>query len=113
MRLGFAFSVPLLTLLACTGTSHGPTSATSEPTHARPSASSPHVTATNAANWPSYHGNALRSGHAPTMAAASGPLRIAKRYSLDGDVYASPLVIGGRVVVATENDSVYAIQNGH
>ena len=47
------------------------------------------------------------------MAAASGPLRVAKRYALDGNVYASPLVIGGRVVVATENDSVYAIQNGH
>ncbi|HZC69367.1 MAG TPA: PQQ-binding-like beta-propeller repeat protein [Jatrophihabitans sp.] len=47
------------------------------------------------------------------MTAAHGPLRIGKRYSLDGNVYASPLVIGGRVVVATEHDTVYAIDHGH
>src|SRR5581483_10140638 len=28
---------------------------------------------------------------------------------LDGDLYGQPLVVGGRVVVATENDSVYAL----
>jgi outer membrane protein assembly factor BamB len=34
------------------------------------------------------------------------------RIRLDGSVYASPIVIGGRAVVATENDTVYAIQKG-
>jgi outer membrane protein assembly factor BamB len=28
---------------------------------------------------------------------------------LDGDVYASPLIVGGRVIAATENDTVYAM----
>jgi outer membrane protein assembly factor BamB len=31
---------------------------------------------------------------------------------LDGDVYAEPLVLGSRVFVATENDSVYALRTG-
>ena len=114
MRIRFALCVPLLALLACTG--NGDASATPTPTptqHARPSTAPPRATAAGYANWPTYHGNRLRTGHAPSMAAASGPLRVAKRYSLDGDVYASPLVIGGRIVVATENDSVYAIEHGH
>jgi outer membrane protein assembly factor BamB len=35
-------------------------------------------------------------------------LRVAVRLSLDGAVYASPVVAAGRTFVATENDSVYA-----
>jgi outer membrane protein assembly factor BamB len=31
---------------------------------------------------------------------------------LDGDVYAQPLVVGGRVVIATENDTVYSLRAG-
>ena len=38
-----------------------------------------------------------------TPAAAWGPARV------DGDVYAQPLVFGSRVYVATENDTVYAL----
>jgi len=35
--------------------------------------------------------------------------------SVDGDIYAQPLVVGGRVVIATENDSVYSLDasDGH
>ena len=62
------------------------------------------------ANWPTYHGDPRRSGYAPTMPAVSGPLRLVARLKLDGSVYASPIVVAGRVVVATENDTVYAIQ---
>jgi outer membrane protein assembly factor BamB len=116
MRPGFALSIPFLALLACTGTGNGGSSARQTAGHPRPPAAASGSTTNPAAaaprDWPSYHGNAQRSGYAPTMAAASGQLRIAKRYALDGNVYASPLVIGGRVVVGTENDSVYAIQNG-
>ncbi|HLY34825.1 MAG TPA: PQQ-binding-like beta-propeller repeat protein [Jatrophihabitantaceae bacterium] len=35
-------------------------------------------------------------------------LRVTARLNLDGAVYASPVVVAGRVFVATENDSVYA-----
>jgi polyvinyl alcohol dehydrogenase (cytochrome) len=40
---------------------------------------------------------------------AAGPLSIAWRRGLDGAVYGQPLVIGGVVVAATENDSVYGL----
>src|SRR5579875_930173 len=60
------------------------------------------------ADWIGYHGGMLRHGYAATMPAAHGPLRVVKRLHLDGAVYASPLVIHGVTVVATENDTVYA-----
>jgi outer membrane protein assembly factor BamB len=62
-----------------------------------------------AGNWTTYHGDNSRSG-AEAMANItavhpewSGAVR------LDGDVYAEPLVCGNAVLVATENDSVYAL----
>jgi len=63
------------------------------------------------ANWPTYHGNRLRTGFAVTMPAVSNTPLTAARVALDGSVYGSPIVIGGRAVVATENDTVYAVQN--
>jgi outer membrane protein assembly factor BamB len=42
------------------------------------------------------------------MPAARGRLRIVKRLKLDGAVYASPLVVDGATIVATENNTVYA-----
>ncbi|MFN2560528.1 MAG: PQQ-binding-like beta-propeller repeat protein [Jatrophihabitans sp.] len=42
------------------------------------------------------------------MPQAAGPLRVVRRLDLDGAVYASPLVVGGVVVAATEHDTVYA-----
>ena len=59
------------------------------------------------ADWPTYHGNAARSGYAPTMPQASGPPRVLQRVPLDGQVYASPLVVRGQTIVATENNTVY------
>ena len=60
-----------------------------------------------AGDWPTYHHDSARTG-----ATASGPpLGRARRLwsaAVDGAVYAEPLVAGGKVIVATENDSVYA-----
>ena len=118
MRIRFALSVPLLALLACTGAeSTGPATAASP----RPSTSHHANTAPTTdrqahretpADWPTYHGNRQRTGFAATMPAASGAPRVVRRYDLDGNVYASPIIIGGRTIVATENDTVYAIENG-
>jgi outer membrane protein assembly factor BamB len=119
MRLRFALSVPLFALLACTGTDNpGPASAASTPPssteHARPGPTTGRQAHRAVpADWPTYHGNRLRTGYAPTMPAAQGAPQVARRYALDGDVYASPIIIGGRIIVATENNSVYAIQAGH
>ncbi len=65
-----------------------------------------------AADWATYGGNPSRSGLAVGTPTFRGHL--ARRWTahLDGDVYAQPLVVGGRVIVATENDSVYALAAG-
>ncbi|MDT4920005.1 MAG: hypothetical protein QOI15_907 [Pseudonocardiales bacterium] len=114
VRFG-AVLVPVLTLLlACTSggaddsTSSGPlaTGTPAPTTSVRPGPVG------KFADWPSYHGDALRTGYAATMPAAAGKLQVVENDDLDGAVYASPLVIGGRVVVATENDSVYALDDG-
>jgi outer membrane protein assembly factor BamB len=58
--------------------------------------------------WPTYHVDLARSGVA--AGPALGGVRLAWRSpALDGDVYAEPLVVGGRVFTATENDTVYAL----
>lgn len=55
-----------------------------------------------------YHGDPSHGGLSSSMPNVSGPLKVIASVKLDGAVYASPIVAGGVVVVATENDSVYA-----
>ncbi len=64
--------------------------------------------ALSAADWPTYDHDPGR-GAAATGVPAPGALRIAWHRSLDGAVYAQPLVIGGVVVAATEGGSIYAL----
>ena len=58
--------------------------------------------------WPVYNGNAQRTGN-DTSEPALLPAHQAWSKSLDGAVYAQPLVYNGRVFTATENDTVYAL----
>jgi outer membrane protein assembly factor BamB len=61
-----------------------------------------------AVGWTTYHGSNSRAGSATEPAVRI--LRAAWRSpTLDGAMYAEPLWLGGRVYVATENDSVYAL----
>jgi len=60
------------------------------------------------ADWPQYHRDALRTGVGPATPALDSPRR-AWTKALDGKVYASPLIVGGRVIAATENDTVYSM----
>ncbi|WP_159403710.1 PQQ-binding-like beta-propeller repeat protein [Streptomyces sp. NRRL S-646] len=60
------------------------------------------------ADWTTYHRDGLRSGYAPGTPAL-GTLRSAWTARLDGAVYGQPLVVRGKVVAATENDTVYAL----
>ena len=59
-------------------------------------------------DWPTYHRDPARTGAAPGLSAL-GPLRNAWSTQLDGAVYGEPLVVGGRVIAATESDTVYAL----
>ena len=61
-----------------------------------------------ATDWTSYHGNALRTGRSTSMPAFRGGLHVARRITLDGAVYASPIVARGLTIVVTENDTAYA-----
>jgi outer membrane protein assembly factor BamB len=62
--------------------------------------------AAQAADWPTYHGDNARTGVASSP--KLGQLTRAWSAKLDGKVYAQPLISGGRVIVATENNSLYA-----
>jgi outer membrane protein assembly factor BamB len=56
-----------------------------------------------------YHRDAQRTGYLPTSPAPAGSLTQAWAARLDGAVYAEPLVVHGQLIVATEGDSVYAL----
>jgi outer membrane protein assembly factor BamB len=81
-----------LALVAC-GTSH----------------SSPQASA--AGNWTTFGGASSRAGIAP---GAPAHPRLRRRFAktLDGQVYAQPLIANGRIYVATENNTVYAFTTG-
>ena len=62
------------------------------------------------AGWATYFGDTARSGVAFDGPVSLGALR--NRWvspSLDGDLYAQPLLVGSNVVIATENDTVYSL----
>jgi outer membrane protein assembly factor BamB len=101
-------SSALVVLSACGGQSakHPKTTAAS-PSQAP---SGPSVTR-SADDWPTYHRDLARGGFDPA-AAPAGRLARAWSTSVDGKVYAEPLVAGGLVVAATENNSVYALEAG-
>lgn len=89
-----------------------------QPVHITPLTLTPGTTLTptpvTATDWTMYHANPARTGY---VADTPDPQRLNNlwKQSLDGAVYAEPLVIGGVVIVATENDSLYALDahTGH
>jgi outer membrane protein assembly factor BamB len=67
----------------------------------------------SSADWPTYHANLARTAVDRTSPPLGQLRRIWSR-QLDGQVYAEPLAVGNRVYVATENNTVYAlnVRNG-
>jgi len=66
------------------------------------------ATADNGA-WPVYHHDLAGSGVAADVSSVDTGTRAWTSPALDGQLYGEPLVDGGRVYVATENDTVYAL----
>jgi len=60
------------------------------------------------ADWGTYGHDFARTGVAADTAPA-GPLSVSWRMQLDGAVYGQPLLVGSTVIAATENDSIYAL----
>jgi polyvinyl alcohol dehydrogenase (cytochrome) len=59
--------------------------------------------------WTTYRHDAARSGIDPDSTTPVTPSQTWQTPSLDGQVYAQPLVYGSHVYVATENDTVYEL----
>jgi outer membrane protein assembly factor BamB len=75
------------------------------PTSPSPSSASPGPAA---ADWLTYDRTAQRDG-VSVSSPPPGPIRRSWSASVDGAVYAQPLIVGSEVIVATENDTVYAL----
>ena len=59
-------------------------------------------------DWPTYHHTSDRAGNAASGASFSDVQATWNSGPLDGAVYAEPLYVGGRVLIATENNTLYA-----
>jgi outer membrane protein assembly factor BamB len=69
---------------------------------------SPTPTALQSSDWPTYHHDNSRTGYLPNEPDPN-QLIAAWTTKLDNAVYAEPLVIGNRVIVATVGDSIYSL----
>jgi outer membrane protein assembly factor BamB len=65
-----------------------------------------------ARSWTVYHQDAAGTGVAKSVTAVDTMARAWTSPVLDGELYGEPLVSAGRVYVATENDTVYALSSG-
>lgn len=111
MKRGLALGALLVVLVAC---DHATTAST--PTKLPPTPTpvvailtpSPKAAPLPNTDWTTYHGNNQRTGY---VASTPDPHSLSKAWNkqLDGAVYAEPLVVGNRVIVATEGDSLYAL----
>jgi outer membrane protein assembly factor BamB len=105
-------AVAACALSACTSSRNGaaPGSTQSVPQSVQSSAtaaSSASGSGSGGTDWPMYHGTADHAGLAPNMPTVSH-VAVERRLNVDGAVYASPLVIAGMTITATENDTMYA-----
>lgn len=60
-------------------------------------------------SWTVYHGDALGTGVSTALASVDTARRAWTSSVLDGELYGEPLVFGGDVYVATEDDTIYAL----
>jgi polyvinyl alcohol dehydrogenase (cytochrome) len=63
----------------------------------------------SAADWPTFHGDNTRQGNDTSDPGLSSPTARWTSSQLDGKVYGQPVVVGGQVIVATENNTVYSL----
>jgi outer membrane protein assembly factor BamB len=62
--------------------------------------------------WPTYHLDNARSGNDVNEPAFNAVTTLWTSTALDGAIYAEPLVVGNTVYVATQGDTVYALDAG-
>ena len=116
MRCGPQLALLLVAavLAACNDDSPASSSPTAGPATAATTATetaAAEAAAPRGASWTTYGGSPSRASVA--HGAPASP-KLSKRFtrSVDGEVYAQPLIAGGRIYVATENNTVYAFGTG-
>ena len=97
----------VLVIAACTSSTDGPKS-TGSTSPAQGATGPAGPAATTLVDWPTYHGTPDRHGVSTSMPTAIGNPKVRKSIKLDAAVYGSPIVVNHRIIVATENNSVYA-----
>ena len=109
-----AMGLLLLILSACSGGATGsnpqttPTITSLALTPPAQPTPTPAGASTRNTDWTTYHRDNKRTGY---IASTPDPRSLTRawRRQLDGAVYAEPLVVGKHVIVATEGDSLYAL----
>jgi outer membrane protein assembly factor BamB len=101
-------AIGLAALLALLGACGGRQQAPKQPPLTLPATPTTSAPAGGDGDWTTYHRDNARTGYVPGLA---DPRRLAPAWTakLDGAVYGEPLVVGDRVLVATEADSLYAL----
>jgi len=108
IRLGrLRVLVAALAILCATGCSSG-SLPSATPSSSPQAAGTPTPSPPVATEWTEYHHDAERAGQGPLEPPLSVP-KVAWSVGVDGDVYASPLIVAGHVIVATENNTVYSL----
>jgi len=107
LSLRFGLLLLLFVLTGCQSSSG------SQPVQVTPLALTPSPTAhkpvtQNSADWTTYHRDNTRAGYLADM---PDPQRLTQGWNtkLDGAVYGEPLAVSGHILVATENDTLYAL----
>lgn len=88
------------------GNPQGATGAPNNPNQGQPLPPTPQSLALTETTM--FHYDLARTGYQPNVPDPQ-KLTSAWKQSLDGAVYAQPLVIGGHVIAATENDTIYSL----
>jgi outer membrane protein assembly factor BamB len=76
---------------------------------ALPTAATAAASPAGPASWTVYHGSPEGTGDVTGVGSVDTSARAWTSPTLDGEIYGEPLVFGGRVYIATENDTVYAL----
>jgi outer membrane protein assembly factor BamB len=117
---GVASASPAASTLSAGTLSGGTGPASTAPASTAPASTAPASTASASTGpastapaggtaWTVYHGNAAGNGVAGPVTAVHTGTRAWTSPTLDGQIYGEPLVWDGRVYVATENNTVYAL----
>jgi outer membrane protein assembly factor BamB len=96
-----------LVLASCSSASSGPNASAPAAASSSSSASGSETTRSRT-DWPTYHGDAQRTGRSPSFPAPAR-LAVAAALKLHAAVYASPIVVNGITVVATERNTLYGL----